>query len=190
MKTKKRIKSTTKKPTRALVIEAVFLTLIICSLTYIYIFNGPIFDWKARQDSIQENNSIDFGPATKEQIDAGNQVKSSSSSDTPTEPTIIPGSDKKSVQVSITAANQNDSTLQIRTLIGAVENTGLCTITLTSEGKTTVIKTAIAQALARTSTCQGFDIPVSEISIGTWHVLVEYNSDTLTGSATQDIVIK
>jgi hypothetical protein len=180
-----------KKTVKKFVIAIIAFALIIAGvLTYVYVFKGNFFGWKATQDSTKSNNTIDHGPATDEQKEAGNQVKSGSKSDTPPEPTIVPGSDKKSVQMVITAANQNGSTLQIRSLISAVVNTGACTLSLTKAGQPTITKSASTQALSSTSTCQGFDVPTSELSVGTWHILIEYNSDTLIGSATKDIVIE
>jgi len=176
-----------------IIIICIIFILLISTLTvsYIYIFKGNLFGWKASksQNTTNNQNSIDYNEATSEQKKAGNAVKSGLT-DSPPEPTSIPGSDKKNVQMIITAANQNGSILQIRALISAVENTGICTLTLTSAGKPTVTKTANSQALSSTSTCQGFDIPVSELSAGTWHAIIEYNSTALTGSATQDIVVK
>ena len=182
-------KSTTTK--KVLLISCVILVLIAIPLIYVYAFNGNLFGWKkpTTQDTNQNQNSVNYDPATIEQQKAGTTVKSGST-DSPPEPTPIPGSDKKNVQMTITAANQNGSTLQIRTLIGAVEDTGVCTLTLTSAGKSTVTKTVNSQALASTSTCKGFDIPVSELSAGTWHAFIEYTSTALIGSADQDIVIK
>lgn len=156
------------------------LVLLVAAFTYVYAFNGNILGWKA----------VNNKPATTEQQQAGSKAKSSSNSDTTPAPTTIPGSDKKNVQLTITSANQNGSDLQIGVLISAVENTGVCTLTLTSAGETTVTKTANTQALASTSTCQGFDVPVSELSAGTWHILIDYSSSTLIGSASQDKVIK
>lgn len=178
-------------PKKIIVVSAVALLLAAGILTYIYTFNGNLFGWKASQNTIRKTNSVDYGPATPEQKAAGRKAKSGSS-ETPPAPTPIPGSDKKNVQVTITNPNpiQNGSVVQIRTQIGAVEDTGVCTLTLTSPGRATVKKTASTQPLASTSTCQGFDIPVSELSAGTWHALVEYSSSTLTGSAATDIVIK
>jgi hypothetical protein len=176
---------------KILIIGCIILMLSAIPLIYVYVFNGNLFGWKkpTTVDTNNNQNSINYGPATPEQQKAGTELKSGST-DKPVEPTSIPGSDKKNVQVSITSLNQNESALQIRSLISAVEGTGVCTLTLTSNGKPTVTKTSNSQALASTSTCQGFDIPVSELPAGTWHVVIEYASSTLTGSAIQDIVIK
>ena len=179
-----------KKHTRKIIIPAIGVLLISSiALIYVYAFKGNILGWKASYTTTNSNN-VDYEPATIEQKQAGSQVKTGSNSDTPSAPTVIQGSNKKSVQMTITAVNQNGSTLQIRSLISAVENTGVCTLTLTSADKPTVTKTANSQALASTSTCQGFDISTSELSAGTWHAVIEYSSASLTGSTAQDIVIK
>jgi len=158
----------------------------------VYVFNGNLFGWKSPTNSPSGNGSVNYGPATSEQQKSGSQIKSGStnSSDTPPAPTPITGSTKKNVQVTVTAANQNGSTLQIRVLISAVENTGTCTLTLTRAGQPTVIKTADTQALASTSTCKGFDVPTSELSTGAWQALITYDSSTLTGSATKTITLQ
>jgi hypothetical protein len=143
------------------------------------------------------SGSVNYGPATSDQQKNGTTIKSNSASspstsgsDQPATPTPIPGSTQKSVTITITSANQNGSTLQIRALIGAVENTGTCTLTLSQTGQQTITKTAGTQALASVSTCQGFDIPTSELSTGVWHVTITYNSPALTGATTKDITIQ
>jgi hypothetical protein len=182
-------KSTTTK--KVLIISGVIIVLIAIPVTYVYAFNGSLFGWQKPTTEIinHDQKSVNYEPATPEQQKAGTTIKSGST-DTPPAPTVIPGSDKKNVQITITAANQNESTLQIRTLISAVEGTGVCTLTLTSAGKPTVTKTSDSQALASISTCQGFDIPISELPVGTWHAVIDYSSTALTGSANQDIVVK
>lgn len=177
-------------PKKIIITVSVVLLIIIIALTYVYAFNGNLFGWKKFQNTVRGNSTVDYGPATTEQKQAGSETKSGSNSDKPPAPTTIPDSTKKNVQVTITAANQNDSILQIRVLISAVEDTGTCTLTLTSTGQTTVTKTSGVQASASTSTCQGFDIPTSELSVGTWHIVAEYNNASLTGTYSMDKVIK
>ncbi len=185
------MKYVTKKtfPKKIIIASAVIILLVAGALTYVYAFNGNLFGWKASNNVPSGNNKIDYGPATSEQQKAGTNTKTSSA-DTPPAPTPIPSSTKKNVQVTITAANQNGSILQIRALIGAVENTGTCTLVLTRAGQSSVTKTAGTQALSSTSTCQGFDVPTSELSTGTWQALITYDSHTLTGSATKSITVQ
>lgn len=136
------------------------------------------------------STKIDTNPPTQEQIDAGNAIKSGESNDTPVSPTTVEGSNKKSVQLLITAANQNNPYLQIGVQIDTVTSAGTCTLTLTNSHNETITKTAGVQALARTSTCKGFNVPVSELSTGNWHIKVIYSSDTLTGEATVDKMVE
>jgi hypothetical protein len=81
------------------------------------------------------------------------------------------GNTKDTLEASITAANQNGSTLQIRTLIEKVSASGTCTLKI-SKGAKTVTKTSDTQALSSASTCMGFDIPTSELSKGEWSLVI------------------
>lgn len=160
---------------------------ILEKLHIINLFNSPTSQQNASEK--QNSTKIDNNPATNEQINNGNDTKTGSSSDTPPVPTVIKGSDKKTVQLTISAANQNNQSLQIRVMIGAIESSGQCNLLLTN-GTATVKKTAGAQSQATTSTCMGFDIPLSELSGGTWSITVDYSSDKLIGTVSQDVVIK
>ncbi len=174
-------------------VSAIILIVAAGTATYVYVFHGNLFGWKSTQST---TGTIDFGPATSDQKKNGTEIKSNSNesgtsgSDQPLAPTPISRSTQKSVSITITAANQNGSTLQIRALIGAVENTGTCTLVLTQAGQQPVTRTAGTQALANTSTCQGFDIPTSGLSTGVWHATITYDSPTLTGATTKDITIQ
>ncbi|MCX6728195.1 MAG: hypothetical protein NTV39_00275 [Candidatus Saccharibacteria bacterium] len=183
-----------KFPKKIIVIVAIAIVLVLIAgaLTYVYAFNGSILGWNKAQNTSNNSGNINYGPATTEQQQAGAKTKSGSNSDTPPTPTTVPGSNKKNVQVAITSANPNspNGPLQIRAQISAVDDTGVCTLTLTSSGKTTVTKTANTQPLASISTCKGFDVPLSELSVGTWSAQIQYSSSTLSGSTSQDIVIK
>lgn len=81
----------------------------------------------------------------------------------------------------ISAAAQNEGIVQIRALIGSVVGTGTCALTLSS-GTNTVTRSVGIQALPSSSTCQGFDIPVSELTPGVWDILItaSYNSQTVS----------
>lgn len=181
-------------PKKAIIAIGSVLLLILIALAYVYAFNGSLFGWKSAQNS---PSTVNYGPATTDQKQNGTTIKSNSASssstsgsDQPAAPTPIPGSTQKSVAVTITSANQNGSTLQIRALIAAVEDSGTCTLTLSQSGQQTVTKTAATQALASSSTCQGFDIPTSDLTTGVWHATITYNSSALTGAATKDITIQ
>ncbi len=186
-----KIKHKKKYPIKIIIASVIAIVLVASSFVYVYALRGNLFGWQAPQSIVNtDKKSIDYGPATPDQKSAGSQTKTNSTSDTPPTPTTIPDSTKKSVEVSITSHSQNGSTYQIRTLISALDGTGVCTLTLTSPSQTTVTKTANTQSLASTSTCQGFDVPTSELSAGTWHAVINYSSDSLVGSSSIDEVIK
>jgi len=165
------------------------------SLTYVYAFNGSIFGWNNRNESSDKIPLTNLDKPTDEQIKAGDDIKngnlneSNSNPDEPSTPAPQPGGTKQSVEIFITAANQNSGILQVRTQISRVVNTGKCTITLTKLDKT-VTKSVDTQALASTSTCKGFDIPVSELSAGSWNMTLTYESDTLIGTNSKVITIQ
>lgn len=122
----------------------------------------------------------------QEEQAAGNQAKTDtiqSSSSTPNP------SDQQSTAMQISASSQNGSLYQLRILIERVISDGKCNLILT-KGSTTVSKTAPIQPLAQSSTCQGFDVPTSELSPGAWKVKVSLSDTNVSGSVTSDIEIK
>jgi len=135
---------------------------------------------------------------TKQQQAAGEQTKSNAidasngkavANDTPPAPQPIEGSSKSNVTITMTAGAQNGSVYQMRFQIDSPTSDGTCTLTLT-KGTSTVTKTAKVQPLAKISTCEGFDVPVSELSPGQWSVNLSYESNTLTGSTTNTITVQ
>lgn len=128
-------------------------------------------------------NDVDLSPSTDEQQDAGSTIKNDA----------LNKNDEPSAEyltVTITAANQNDASLQIRTTLDAISSDGNCTLKLSGPSGKVVEKTAKTQALASNSTCQGFDVPVTELSPGNWKVTVSATMSNKSGSASQDIVIR
>ncbi len=111
------------------------------------------------------------------------------SSDPVPEPTPSTESDGKStVGMEITAANQNDSTVTIRTLIEAITSLGTCKLIIKAvdSGKTYQASAGV-QALPSSSTCKGFSVPVSELGTGQWNIAVTYESNDLKGSSSRVI---
>ena len=185
-----KIKNKKRYPKKIIIIFIAAVLLVVSPFIYVYALKGNLFGWKISQSTVNTDKvTIDYGPATPDQKAAGNQTKSNSTSDTPPAPTTIPNSVKKNVEISITSHAQNGSIFQIRALISSLDSTGICTLTLTSPGRTTVTKTADAQSLASTSTCQGFDVPISELPAGSWRAVINYSSDNLVGSSNIDEVI-
>lgn len=193
--------STKKRSKKALIIVATVLTLSIvgAAAAYVYAFDGNLLGWTA-PDTNKRENGVDYGKPTREQqagekditdrnLESSNngQNPNGVGSDRPSSPQ--PQKDSKStVNVSITAANQNESMYQIRTLIGLITSEGNCTLTLTN-GSQKIIKSAKVQSLPSGSTCQGFDIPLTELTKGTWQLTVEFENNSVEGSSERAISV-
>ena len=105
-------------------------------------------------------------PATEEQIKDGNTTKEENVKPTQQEDQTTPA-ENADFTVILSAANQSQDIVQIRALIQTIASSGTCTLTMT-KGGVTVQKTAPVQASASNSTCQGFNVPTSELTPGTW----------------------
>lgn len=166
--------------------------LLIIIITLLVVCVGVAYIIKLTNDRNNEVSEVNNNPATKDQSQDGlskkeDSVESSSVPDNPKtdaddthSPSTQPG-EKTAVSVNITALSQAGSTLQVRSLIETITSTGTCTLTLTKDNKT-VTKTAAVQPLANASTCQGFDIPTSELSAGTWNINLLFESETHKGT--------
>lgn len=173
-----------------IILLAVVLLLGAGATTYVYGFGGSLFGWSAQSDD------IDYNEPTEEQRQAGNDAKKetiereTSNDDEegkPREDNQSNTNEDENVSVIISAANQNEQTLQIRTLIHTLAE-GTCQLTLT-KGDVAVSREADTQQSASSSTCKGFDIPISELSRGTWKLHIQYKNDGASGEASQDITI-
>ena len=191
MKINKRPTSTRKKMIIATAI--VILLAIVAASIYFFVFQ------KAGQN-ISNDSAISYDKPTNEQIEAGKNTKensinpsdsskpNSSGSDQATSP-VPQDSGKSKVDATLISANQNGSVLQLRFDIGTVTNSGTCTLTL-KKGSSIVTKTASVQALAGSTTCKGFDIMTSELSAGTWDVLLHFENTNLVADTTGKAGVK
>lgn len=185
---------------KIVLIIIVIILLVAGSLgAYLYAFKGKLFGWSPLADNKSKGSSINYDKPTKEQKQTGDDTKkqtvtkeeakpNTGGSDQTPAPNPQP-SGKSKVNMMISAANQNGALLQVRSLISTVTNSGTCTITLTKAGQT-VAKTAGVQALASDSTCQGFDIPTSELSPGTWQVALHFENNELQGDTSRAVSVQ
>lgn len=186
------IKNSRYSKRKLLIFGLALLALLLISGTYGY------FRWSKIStplDPSSDYNKVDYNPPTDDQKQAGQDIKSNSVNSSGKPP--APGTDGdtqphlggNTIQVTITAANQDDGVFRVRTLIEPMVGSGACTLTLT-KGSTVVTKTSDIQALANSSTCKGFDIPTSELSAGAWHIQLTVSSGGKTDTASKDITIQ
>ena len=79
-----------------------------------------------------------------------------------------------------------NNSLAIRITIDQFLNDGICELTLNS-GSQNIVKTSNIVANPSSSSCEGFDIPLTELSSGHWNIKVTFSSNNKTGEATGEI---
>ncbi len=142
----------------------------------------------------KDGKSINYNPPTNEQKNATGSSKNgtdesqgSDQSPTPTQPT---SGGKASIGMTITAANQTNDTLLIRTLIQTISSNGTCTLSMVGPDGKAYAATAGVQANPSTSTCQGFNVPMSALAPGSWHITIDFEDSSTKTTASKDVTLQ
>lgn len=153
-----------------------------------------------------------FSAATEEQKNAGQDIKKRSldeasnksrkepsdqksktlqGSDPSPEPTPSSNGKKPTVGVSITATtiDKESNTLYIRSLIQTISPSGRCTLSMHNTSGQTYSNSVELQAGPSTSSCKGFNIPLSQLSPGKWTINIHYEDSNVTGDTEGEITI-
>ena len=88
----------------------------------------------------------------------------------------------------ITTSRVSDDKLVIRVSIDQYLTSGTCKLTLKKPDKTYEESTNITSD-ASTSTCEGFDIPVSKLESGIWNILIDLSSNDKNGKIEGEVEI-
>lgn len=128
---------------------------------------------------------------------------SSESASTSTDSSSTTHESEKDIQPSYEGENANNSAsltgvinyksvvgtnLSLRTTINQTLSSGTCQLTLSNGAKVVTRSSAISQNPS-SSTCEGFDIPTSELSAGTWNIEVIITSGDRTGILKDSVTI-
>lgn len=143
------------------------------------------------------NNNVSYNvdPPSTEQREAGEEISQEAKEAEPeSDQAFKQGhedevSNVSDVIIRITSTEQQNGQLQIRTLIHSVES-GDCKLTLTSNSGTIITKSAATQSMAATSTCKGFDVPLSELANGEWQIAIDYQAQDVVGSVKGSVQIE
>jgi len=179
------VKIIQKSSKKSLIIGAAILLVVSAASLSYYIFsmNGSIFGWQLNQadpvaDSvISPTNTVNLEPATNSQKQSGSDAKTATVEKDKAEKTAT-----TDLTVGFTTIDQTKDTLRVRISIQELISNGTCKLTL-RKSTDTVTKTAATYATASISTCQGFDIPTSELSKGEWTVDVTVTTASTSGKA-------
>lgn len=168
-----------KYPKKLIITISVAVLLVVAGLLWYYAFasNGPTKPGsdKSSEQGVSINDSGTSGE-DKSSAKTGSQPvehEKEKSIQPPYEGEIINSSNGLSGVINYKAVSEGN--LIIRTTINQSISSGTCQLTLSSNGRTVTKSTNISQNPS-SSTCQGFDIPVSELSQGTWQIDIEITS--------------
>lgn len=132
------------------------------------------------------DRKIDYSQPTNDQIKSGADTKSQIANDSKNDGTTPPSTTpQNTLGVTITTV-QPGPTVYIRAIIDSVLSSGTCTLSMTGPNSKTYSATAPIQAMASSSTCQGFNVPMTNLTSGSWKITVSIASGSNTGSATTE----
>lgn len=188
-----RINKTASKKYPVMILVTMASLLVIGYLIYAYVTKDS---WPFREAG-QTNSSSTKNPTTtsdetnesaSSSNTTGTNTSSSTENKTPTQYETS-SSDNNSLVVTINYSQVIGDSLQVRVTIDRVLSSGTCSLTLTGASGTTVSRTAELAANPSSSTCQGFNIPVAELSSGKWTIMLDVSSGDLSGTASSEITI-
>jgi cytoskeletal protein RodZ len=131
----------------------------------------------------QTNSTINYTKPTEQQMTAGTQAKEQAADSK----TAQQDSDKSSSSLGVTITTvQPGTVVYIRAMIDKVTTSATCHLAMVGPGQKTYSAEAPTQALAGTSTCRGFNIPMTSLAPGVWKITVSVTDGTLSGSATTE----
>jgi len=150
-------------------------------------------------DDIAPTNTINYDPPTQDEVNASQNAKDRIKEETDKEANEQPASPqknatqstKKQVSVGVSYADVINDSLEIRAFSSTlISGDGTCTATVT-KGSETITKATPAFVDATSTICRPVYIPTSQLSQGTWRVVVSYTSSTHEGtSGTVEVEVK
>lgn len=167
-------KSTTSKK------KAVTLVVVVLAVAGLSIFawfspDVPFFGIGKSEDGL--NNTVDYDGPNAEQQDAGTKIKEDfvdkKYQQDSSEETLV----DTPVDMSFSSVSQLSDRLSIRVIIQSNVMGGTCELTAL-QGDSVITKVVQTQIIGSYKTCQGFDIPLNELSSGSWKVSVAYIDDS------------
>lgn len=169
-------------------LAAVLVISVFSWLYYAYHFQNWPFLPPANKDV--PTNTVDYNAPTTDQTAAGTKVKEQTADKANSDPqNTAPTQQPSTVGIDITATNKTSSTLMVRTLIQSVTSTGTCTLTMSGPNGGSYSATAGIQAMASTSTCKGFDVPLAGLAHGSWQVKVDFVDGVNSGTASREVIL-
>jgi hypothetical protein len=130
-------------------------------------------------------NDVQYTPADPTDNDLINDQKADGTLDSP----IIPPANGSPINVVLTASGQDEvgGPVIIKVLLTDVTN-GACQVAMAKDGQTKNYTASVINA-GTYYTCDGFEIPLTDLSVGDWVTTVTVTSTDRTGTAQQIIKV-
>lgn len=179
---------TTKKknlPLRYALLATALVILLVAGYVY-YAHHFQKWPFPAAQSTSSSQgssgaNTTNYTAPTPDQVTSGTSTKEQAANAAQNTPSITQPT-TTSIPVTITHVEPG-STVQIGTLIGSITSTATCTLQMTGPGGKTYSANSGTQALSTSSTCEGFSVPMTSLSSGSWSVTITVKDGTSSGSA-------
>ena len=138
-----------------------------------------------------KKRSLNDASNKSEKESSGQKSKTLQGSDPSPEPTPSSNGKKPTVGVSITTTtvDKDSNTLYIRSLIQTISSGGRCTLSMHNTSGQTYSNSVELQAGPSTSSCKGFNVPLSQLSPGKWTINIHYEDNNVTGDTEGEITI-
>lgn len=186
-------KKTNKKP--LFIALALLIVIAIGVFMYFWLSRPQDESVKTTQQSSQQKTSQKNTGSTKSQKEASGTNSTVATPETPEkEKDITPAyegtnpNSAPSLTGVITYSAVAGGKLIIRTNINQSVSSGTCELTLSQNSKL-VTKTSDIALNPSSSTCQGFDIPVTELGSGKWDISIKLSGDNKSGTLTGSVNI-
>lgn len=161
-----------------------FLVLIIVAVIVVILVKNNYFGEK--QENNTQHSEDTNKPEDKKPEEGSNETNTEESGKEEKAPQYEGESPNKSENLTglITYADVIDNELVIRVNIDQFLQSGNCNLTMSRNGVTYYSQSVGIQESVTTSTCDGYKIPVSELSKGDFQVEIDLESDGKSGKIT------
>ena len=185
------MKIVTRKNNRLKIIVAVAAVVLLLGALYaVYATTTKSWPFSENSNSSSENTETKSSKELEKDSSPENDapIDKTPVRYTPVEESIDSSNDEITGIINFNAVSEGN--LVIRTTINNDGSVGNCKLTLTkqSSGQTITKKSTIITN-PHTSTCQGFDIPVAELSSGVWDISILVTSAERRGVLSSSVTI-
>lgn len=180
MKSIRNSPSKTKKKLLISLLVVVFALILYLLSAYAYKF-WP-FSASTTLRTEEGTNVVNYDAPTEEQTNAGTEIKEKLATNTTNEDN---SSNSNTIPVTISSV-QPGETVYIRALIGKVTSTATCKLNMSGPEGRNYTATVPVQAMASTSTCQGFNIPMSALTAGDWKITILVSDGSSSGEVSTE----